>query len=220
MSHLLQLEADALLLDMDGTLVHSTSEVEIVWRQWCQWHTLPAEPVLAICHGVRAQEVIRAIAPHLNVAEEAARLDALELSLTGQVQTLDGCRELLHSLPSAYWALVTSASHQLAHHRLHAAGLPLPALLIGAEDVTHGKPDPQPYLLAAARLGLAPHRCLVFEDASAGIASALQAGCQVIQVGGEHKLDPAVSGIIPHWQSVSISYHPDHRLQITLPALG
>lgn len=217
MKHL-QLQAEALLLDMDGTLVQSTTEVEKVWRQWCQWHALAPEPVLAICHGQRAQEVIRAIAPHLDIAAEAARLDALELSLTTDVHAIAGCREWLQRLPPSRWALVTSASHPLACQRLQSADLPLPALLIGAEDVAHGKPDPQPYLLAAARLGLATARCLVFEDAHAGITSALQAGCQVIQVGGQQKQHPDVRAIIRDWQQITIDCPAQGPLSITLSA--
>lgn len=216
----LSLYAEALLLDMDGTLVHSTTEVENVWRQWCQWHDLAPEPVLAICHGQRAQEVIRAIAPHLHIADETTRLDALELSLTREVRAIAGCREWLQYLPPSRWALVTSASHPLARQRLQSANLPLPALLIGAEDVMHGKPDPQPYLLAAARLGLETARCLVFEDAHAGITSALQAGCQVIQVGGQQKLHPDVCAIISDWQQITIECPAQGPLCITLPVLG
>ena len=180
---MLTLRARALLLDMDGTLVHSTGEVETVWRLWCRRHRLDPEPVLTMCHGVRSREVIRTLAPQLDLAQEVALLDDLEIHHTGQAEALAGARPLLASLPVERWALVTSASQRVARHRLRSAGLPLPALLVGAEDVEHGKPDPEPYLLAAERLGLAAADCLVFEDAPAGISSALRAGCRVVQVG-------------------------------------
>ncbi len=180
---MLTLRARALLLDMDGTLVHSTGEVETVWRLWCRRHRLDPEPVLAMCHGVRSREVIRTLAPQLDLAQEVALLDDLEIHHTGQAEALAGARTRLASLPVERWALVTSASQRVARHRLHSAGLPLPALLVGAEDVEHGKPDPEPYLLAAEHLGLAAADCLVFEDAPAGISSALRAGCRVVQVG-------------------------------------
>lgn len=211
----LTLRARALLLDMDGTLVHSTGEVETVWRLWCRRHRLDPEPVLAMCHGVRSREVIRTLAPQLDLAQEVALLDDLEIHHTGQAEALAGARTLLASLPVERWALVTSASQRVARHRLRSAGLPLPALLVGAEDVEHGKPDPEPYLLAAERLGLAAADCLVFEDAPAGISSALRAGCRVVQVGGRQRLSPGISALIQDWRQVSVVVEAE-GLQLTL----
>lgn len=201
----LTLRAEALLLDMDGTLVHSTTEVETVWRLWCQSHRLDPEPVLAMCHGVRSREVIRALAPQLNLAREVALLDELEIQHAGVAEPIAGARTLLGALSPARWALVTSASQRVARHRLASAGLPLPRLLIGAEDVVRGKPDPEPYLLAARQLGLAPADCLVFEDAPAGIRSALQAGCQVVQIGGDKRLDDGVRARLEDWRQIRLT---------------
>ncbi|MFA7819792.1 HAD-IA family hydrolase [Aeromonas dhakensis] len=211
----LTLRARALLLDMDGTLVHSTGEVETVWRLWCRRHRLDPEPVLAMCHGVRSREVIRTLAPQLDLAQEVALLDDLEIHHTGQAEALAGARTLLASLPVERWAVVTSACQQVARHRLRSAGLPLPALLVGAEDVEHGKPDPEPYLLAAERLGLAAADCLVFEDAPAGISSALRAGCRVVQVGDWQRLSPGISALIQDWRQVSVVVEAE-GLQLTL----
>ncbi|WP_017780556.1 HAD-IA family hydrolase [Aeromonas dhakensis] len=212
---ILTLRARALLLDMDGTLVHSTGEVETVWRLWCRRHQLAPEPVLAMCHGVRSREVIRTLAPQLDLAQEVALLDELEIHHTGQAEALAGARTLLASLPVERWALVTSASQRVARHRLRSAGLPQSALLVGAEDVEHGKPDPDPYLLAAERLGLAAADCLVFEDAPAGISSALRAGCRVVQVGGRQRLSPGISALIQDWRQVSVVVEAE-GLQLTL----
>lgn len=211
----LTLRARALLLDMDGTLVHSTGEVETVWRLWCRRHRLDPEPVLAMCHGVRSREVIRTLAPQLDLAQEVALLDDLEIHHTGQAEALAGARPLLASLPVERWAVVTSASQRVARHRLRSAGLPLPVLLVGAEDVEHGKPDPEPYLLAAEHLGLAAADCLVFEDAPAGISSALRAGCRVVQVGGRQRLSPGISALIQDWRQVSVVVEAE-GLQLTL----
>ena len=212
---ILTLRARALLLDMDGTLVHSTGEVEAVWRLWCRRHRLDPEPVLAMCHGVRSREVIRTLAPQLDLAQEVDLLDDLEIHHTGQAEAFAGARTLLASMPVERWALVTSASQRVARHRLRSAGLPLPALLVGAEDVEHGKPDPEPYLLAAERLGLAAADCLVFEDAPAGISSALRAGCRVVQVGGRQRLSPGISALIQDWRQVSVVVEAE-GLQLTL----
>ena len=212
----LTLRAAALLLDMDGTLVHSTDEVETVWRLWCRRHQLAPEPVLAMCHGLRSREVIRALAPQLDMAQEVALLDELEMHHTGRGEAIMGSRALLSRLPAERWALVTSASQRVARHRLESAGLPLPTLLVGAEDVVHGKPDPEPYLLGAERLGVAPADCLVFEDAPAGIQSALRAGCAVVQVGGKRLLDPAVIAVIQDWRQVSVEEDKKGMLQVGL----
>ena len=212
----LTLRAAALLLDMDGTLVHSTDEVETVWRLWCRRHQLAPEPVLAMCHGLRSREVIRALAPQLDMAQEVALLDELEIHHTGRGEAIMGSRALLTRLPAERWAMVTSASQRVARHRLESAGLPLPTLLVGAEDVVHGKPDPEPYLLGAERLGVAPADCLVFEDAPAGIQSALRAGCAVVQVGGKRLLDPAVIAVIQDWRQVSVEEDKKGMLQVGL----
>ncbi|MGL5525800.1 MAG: HAD-IA family hydrolase [Aeromonas veronii] len=207
----------ALLLDMDGTLVCSTGDVEKVWRLWCQHHQLAPEPVLAMCHGMRSREVIWALAAQLDVEREAARLDELEMLYTGG-NAIAGAGELLRRLPPERWAIVTSASERIARHRLHCAGLPLPHVLVGAEAVINGKPDPEPYLLGAERLGVSPDCCLVFEDASAGIESALRAGCTVVQVGVDAPLNPAVVAVIRDWREVKVELEEGESLLVTLPA--
>ncbi|WP_370682463.1 HAD-IA family hydrolase [Comamonas sp. GB3 AK4-5] len=172
----------ALLFDMDGTLVESTSEVEKIWGQWCRQHGIPLPSVLEICHGVRSQDVIAQVAPQLDVLEECRRLEEMELA-SAVSQALPGACEFLQGLGDAPWAVVTSACRPVALQRMKRSGLPEPRLLIGSGDVQKGKPDPEPYTTAAYRLGMAPSDCLVFEDAPAGIQSALDAGCQVIQIG-------------------------------------
>ncbi|WP_425890271.1 HAD-IA family hydrolase [Aeromonas veronii] len=209
------LSVSTLLLDMDGTLVSSTDDVELVWRVWCREHQLDPEPVLAMCHGMRSREVIRALAPQLDVEREAARLDELEMLHTGG-DAIAGAGELLGRLSPELWAIVTSASQRVARHRLKCAGLPLPAVLVGAEAVINGKPDPEPYLLGAERLGVSPDRCLVFEDAPAGIESALRAGCTVVQVGGDTPLNPAVVAVIRNWREVKVALGKGESLLVTL----
>lgn len=201
----LTLQAAALLLDMDGTLVHSTTEVETVWRLWCRRHRLDPDPILAVCHGVRSFEVIQALAPDLDLAREIALLDEMEIQHTGAAEPLAGCRAVLQGLPMTRWALVTSASRRVALHRLASAGLPVPLQLIGAAEVARGKPDPEPYLLGAKRLGVAPADCLVFEDALAGVQSAIRAGCRVVQIGGDRALDPAVVARVRDWRQIKVT---------------
>lgn len=96
------------------------------------------------------------------------------------VDALPGSLELLEALPADRFAVVTSGTRVIAEARMRGAGLPAPAFMIAAGDVTQGKPHPMPYLAAAERLGLDPSECLVVEDAPAGLAAGLAAGCRTL----------------------------------------
>lgn len=173
--------ARVLLFDMDGTLVDSTGIVEQVWRRFAERHGLEPETLMATLHGRQARDTIAALAlPGVDVEAEAARLTAEEVAQTEGIVPLAGAAQLLATLPDDSWALVTSAGRELATVRLTAAGLPLPRVMITAERVSQGKPDPEGYLLAARELGAAPSDCIVFEDAEVGLAAAQAAGMRVI----------------------------------------
>lgn len=171
---------DATLFDMDGTLVDSRAMVERLWLSWAARHALSADAVLAVAHGRRTLETMQLVAPHLATVEEAARLDALEAREPRDETQIPGAAALLQSLPRISWAVVTSAGHDLARARLAGVGLPPPDVLVGADDVTRGKPDPEGYLKAARALGVAPSRVVVFEDTPAGAEAGRAAGAFVI----------------------------------------
>lgn len=176
------IECDAVLLDMDGTLVDSKAIVERMWLVWADRHGIPAETILAVAHGRRTLETMRLVAPHLATPEEAARLDAMEALQKGGEVAVPGAKALLDALPAGRWAVVTSAVRQVASTRIAAVGLPSPAVLVGAEDVQEGKPSPEGYLHAAVCLGVPPHRCVVVEDTPAGIEAGRAAGARVIGI--------------------------------------
>jgi sugar-phosphatase len=165
---------------MDGTLVDSRDIVERLWLHWAEEHGLSREAVLAVAHGRRTLETMELIAPHLATPEEAARLDALESAIDGGETPIPGAAALLGSLPRDRWAVVTSAGVALARRRISSVGLPIPRVLVGADDVVAGKPDPEGYLMAAQRLGAAIDRCVVFEDTPAGVLAGTAAGATVI----------------------------------------
>jgi sugar-phosphatase len=170
----------AVLLDMDGTLVDSDAAVERAWRAWAEEYDLDPAAVLAIAHGTPAERTVTAMLPHLatdEVARAAARQLMLQYDDLSDVVPTYGAERLISVLARwrMAWAVVTSADRRLARARLHAAGILVP-VLITAEDVTAGKPAPDPYLLAARSLGVAASQCLVVEDAEPGLRAGRTAG--------------------------------------------
>ncbi len=172
----------AILFDLDGVLVDSTACVERHWRLWSERHGLNAEYVLANAHGRRTIDTIRTIAPHLAVEAEANRLEQEEALDTDGVVAMPGAKALLAALQGVPWAVVTSGSYLMATTRLHITGLPMPLVLITADDVRQGKPFPEGYLQAAHLLDINPRDCLVIEDAPAGIQAGRAAQATVIGV--------------------------------------
>jgi sugar-phosphatase len=177
---------DALLFDLDGVLIDSTGNIIRHWRNWAEHHGLDFEAILRTAHGVRSVETIRRYAPGLDAEQEAARIEALEVADTDGVVAMPGARALLEGLPAGKWAIVTSGTEALARARLNRAGLPIPQVLVTADDVHNGKPAPDPYLLGAQRLGIQPAQGIVLEDAEAGIRAGRAAGMRVIGIAGTH----------------------------------
>lgn len=182
----IRLHADAVLLDMDGTLVNSDAVVERCWSRWAARHGLDPAVVLGVVHGRQGHMTMAELLPdrpmEQNVAENAVLL-AEETADTDGIVPVEGAGALLAALAGRPHALVTSASEGLARTRMAAAGLPMPGVAVTAEQVAASKPDPSGFLKAAAELGCAPDRCVVFEDAAVGVAAGRSAGMRVIGVG-------------------------------------
>jgi len=173
----------AVLFDMDGTLLDSHVAVERVWRGWAAEHGRDSAPIMKVSHGRRTIDTVRAFdIPGLDVEAEVRKIEAMEIADTEGIVAIPGAAELLARLPSDHWAIVTSASRALATRRLTAAGLPIPAFMINAEQVTQGKPDPEGYNKGASLLGTTADQCLVFEDAPAGIEAGRRAGSDVVAI--------------------------------------
>lgn len=173
----------AFLFDMDGTLITSTLAAERVWTRWAGRHGLDVAALLSVMHGVRAIDTIRnQNLPDIDLAAEVAWVERGEIEDVEGVAPIPGAIDFVKRLPSDRWAVVTSASVPLARARLKAAGVTPPTIMITAEDVVRGKPDPAGYLKAAATLGFDIADCLVFEDAEAGIRAGEAAGADVVVV--------------------------------------
>ncbi|MFB3303915.1 HAD-IA family hydrolase [Pseudomonas sp. AMR01] len=177
----------AFLFDMDGTLLNSIAAAERVWSSWAERHGLDVAAFLATIHGARAIDTItRQALPGVDPEVEAQWITEAEINDVDGVVAIPGAVEFLNRLPGDQWALVTSAPRALALRRLQAAGIAPPAVLVTAEDVASGKPDPACFVLGAQRLGVPVQDCLVFEDAAVGIRAAEAAGADVMVVTSTH----------------------------------
>ena len=175
-------EPRAVLSDLDGVLVDSAAVIEQTWRGFADRHGLDPDDVVAAGHGRRSIDLIRLVAPHLDAEIEAANVEREEIAQTTGLRPLPGARELVDAVPAERFAIVTSGSRALALARLRAAGLPVPAVLVTAEEVDDGKPHPAGYLRAAELLGVDPTHSVVLEDAPAGVEAGRAAGMTVIAV--------------------------------------
>ena len=174
-----EIQCSALLFDMDGVLINSTPAVARVWRRWAIEHGFNPEEVVARAHGRPSLTTVREYLPDADHEAENKEVERREIEDLEGVIPLPGALELLASLPPDRWTIVTSCTRPLAEVRIKAAGLPLPKKLITSNDITHGKPDPEPYLKGAAILGFSPAECIVLEDVPAGVRSGKSAGSRV-----------------------------------------
>ncbi|MBZ6389095.1 sugar phosphatase [Pantoea sp. SGAir0430] len=213
------------LFDLDGTLVDSLPAVNRAWSRWGARHGLAAQQVLDYIHGKPAINSLRhfmAGQSEAAIQAEFRWLEQLEAEDTAGVQAIAGAHALLTTLNALDipWAIVTSGSIPVAHARHKAAGLPLPEVFITAEDIKFGKPNPEPYLLGAERLGLSAPECVVVEDAPAGIIAGLEAGSAVVAVNPPADA-PRLSEValqVENLQPLHISKQPDGYFSVTLRA--
>ncbi|MFD0416321.1 HAD family hydrolase [Streptomyces sp. NPDC127108] len=185
----MKIQAEALLFDNDGTLISSMESVRRCWTRWAGEYGITAEDFARVeLHGRPAVEIVADLLPAERVAGAVARIEELEVSdVAGGVLALPGTLDLLAALPPERWAVVTSATRRLAEARLAEVGIG-PKTLIAADDITRGKPDPEPFLLAARVLGVDPARCVVFEDAPAGLTAGRAAGMTTVALTTTHQV--------------------------------
>lgn len=177
---MVEIRCNALLFDLDGVLIDSTPAVARVWHRWAVEHGLDPETVIHMAHGRPSRTTIRDLLPNADIDHEDREVERREIADLDGVVLLPGAQELLNILPPERWTIATSCTRPLAEVRLRAAGLPIPKTMITSSDVKIGKPDPEPYLKAAAKLGFAASDCIVVEDVPAGIRAGRSAGAGVI----------------------------------------
>ncbi len=208
----------AFLFDMDGTLLSSIAAAERVWSAWARRHGIDVERFLPTIHGVRAADTIRRQnLRDIDLAAEVAWVERGELEDVEGVVAIDGVLDFLRSLPPKRWAIVTSATLELATRRLEAAGIARPPVMVTAEDVVRGKPHPDGFLAAAERLGVAAADCLIFEDAPAGIAAAEAAGADVMVITAthQHRLETPHKSV-PHYDHLQLRVENGGQLTLLM----
>jgi sugar-phosphatase len=177
------------LFDMDGILISSLGSVERSWTQWAQMRGLDPVHAIGIAHGRRAIDTVAQLRPDLDREAELKVIEDLEIEDNEGLTVLPGVLTLLAALPAENWTVVTSATERLARARLAAAGIPVPRVLVTANQVTHGKPHPEPFQAGAALLGFKPEECVVFEDSSSGAKAGRAAGCTVVATTFSHPIE-------------------------------
>jgi sugar-phosphatase len=211
----------AILFDLDGVLVDSTPSVSRQWSLWARENNIDPDKAVQSVHGRPTIEGVRLLPPHLDAEAEAKKIEQSEMDDNEGVVVMPGAAKLLESLPTTRWCVVTSGTRRLAFSRLKVGNLPVPEVLISADDVVNGKPDPEPYLKGASLLKMRPEECLVIEDAPAGIAAAHAAGMKVVALTTTY---PAFAlqeadAIVPAIVDVSVSIS-DEGLTVSLHESG
>ena len=206
------------LLDLDGTLIDSIPAVVRSWVRWCGEYGIDPARLRGL-HGVTAENVIERLLPPERRAEAFARIREIEVADVDGIVVLPGAAELLTTLADGGvpTAIVTSGTTDLAEARLAATGLPHPPVVVTASDVARGKPWPDPWLEGARRLGVDPARCVVVEDAVAGLRAARAAGCRalvaVLGTTPREELEPEADLVVPDLPTLVTSVE-GHRLSV------
>jgi len=175
-----QVRCAALLFDLDGVLINSTPAVARVWRRWAIEHGFDPEEVVARAHGRPSLTTVTEYLPNSDHEKENREVERREIEDLEGIVPLPGAIDLLCSLPPDRWTIVTSCTRPLAEVRIKAAGLPLPRKMITSNDITRGKPNPEPYLKGASLLGFPATDCIVFEDVPAGVQAGKAAKARVV----------------------------------------
>ena len=205
---MIQIQCDALLFDMDGVLINSTPAVARVWRRWAMERGFNPEEVVARAHGRPSLTTVKEYLPDADHEAENREVERREIEDLEGVVPLPGALNLLSRLPADRWTIVTSCTRALAEVRIRAAGLPLPKTLITSNDITNGKPHPDPYVKGAAKLGVSPAECVVVEDVPAGVRSGKAAGARVMAftttVGASVLLEAGANWVLQSCADISL----------------
>lgn len=213
-------DCQAILFDLDGVLVDADLIYQRHWQAWAEQHQVSFEKILEVHHGRPAARTMEIVAPHLDAVAESKRFNQCledDTDMTGTI-AYPGVKAALRVLPTDRWAIATSAPGKIARSRLQYLELPVPSVLVSPEDVERGKPAPDPYLKAAAGLGIPATACLVIEDSPAGIEAAHAAGARVLGLSTTHDLDALrnADSVCPRFAEVQLAVD-DAGIRVSWP---
>lgn len=191
----MQITLKGLLFDNDGVLVDSMPGALKAWVSWGERYNSGFE-LSAEYHGRRASDIVAELVSEDKFHDALDYINQLELDEAHSTTALVGTLELLASLPDGTWNIVTGANPELARARLSAAGIVPPQALVTAADGRKGKPDPEPYLLGAQKIGIPISECAVFEDAPAGLLAGKLAGAALLVGIGEQTLESVADLVV------------------------
>jgi sugar-phosphatase len=198
----MRVKLSGLLFDNDGVVVDTMPGAMNAWRAWGERYQ-PGFELVASWHGQKAIEIVRQLVAPTDFEKAFDYINQLELIEAEGTQFVAGAKEFLDSLPSQSWNIVTGAALELAIKRLNAAGLAVPKTLVSADDVKLGKPDPEGYLLGAARIGIDISDCVVFEDAPAGLVAGQRAGAKFLVGLGDQTMDSVADVVIKDFEGIT-----------------
>lgn len=209
--------ASALLFDNDGVLSDSIESVDASWGQWADIYA-PGFALGYEHHGIRAEELVAANVSEELYEEALEKIIELEIAMTYLTKPMPGAIEITTALPAGVWTIVTSALPELAQARLNKAGIPIPKELVTSSDVSRGKPDPEPYLVGARKLGKDIKECVVFEDAPNGILSGKRAGAGLVVGVGVEAMNSEADLVIKNLEGISfdgklLNINSEYRLR-------
>lgn len=215
---MMQLTCQAVLFDLDGVLADSMENVERHWRRWAERNGLDADSIMGVVHGRPARDSIRELAPEADQEAEFRWLEQAEADDTEGVKPIAGAGELMAQVPVGRMGVVTSGSDPVARARLGHVGLTPPPVWVTADDITRGKPDPEPYQLGAEKLGVGAAQCVVIEDSPAGIRAGQAAGAPVIAVLTSHSVEAVgfADAVVASLNDIQVQEDGTGSLVITL----
>lgn len=200
----------AVLFDMDGVLIDSRAVIEQGWREAAQLYgrRITPEDIVKHIHGQPGPHTIRTLFHDLPLSDQAkVQAHIIHVENTADCEPIPGVAQLIASLGAAGIPVgIVTSGWRLKIDRVIALlqAEPYISVIVERDDVARGKPYPDPYLLAAERLGIPAGRTVVFEDAKSGVTSAVAAGAYCVGIGDEDLVPLGAKFVVPDFRGMKV----------------